>query len=106
MEYRIREGVKADIPFLERMLLEAALWSGNTGIDAHEIMSKPGIAVIFVDWGKPGDTALIAETREGRPIGAAWCRYYSVEKHSYGFVDEETPEIGVAVEQRYWYQQQ
>ncbi len=101
MEYRIRKGVKADVPFLEKMLREAALWSGNTGIDTYEIMSKPEISVILMDWGNSGDTALIAETKEARPIGAAWYRYYSKEKHSYGFVDEETPEIGIAVEQRY-----
>ena len=101
MGFQIRKGVGNDMPFLAEMLREAVFWSGDTCINPDEIMSKPEISVILEDWGNTGDTAFIAETKEGEPIGAAWYRFYSKEKHSYGFVDEETPEIAIAVKRAY-----
>lgn len=98
VEYRIRQGVTADLPFLEGMLRQAANWSGCEEADLDEIMSKPEISVILMDWGRPGDTAVVAESDGGRPAGAAWYRFYTKQSHSYGFVDEETPEIAIAVE--------
>ena len=101
MEYRIREGVRSDLPYLERMLRQAANWSGCEETDVDEIMSRPEISVILMDWGRPGDTAVIAELKNGQPAGAAWYRFYTKESHSYGFVDEETAEIAIAVEEAY-----
>jgi ribosomal protein S18 acetylase RimI-like enzyme len=47
-------------------------------------------------WGRPGDTALIA-VEDGFPVGAAWYRLFKREQPGYGFVDEETPELALAV---------
>ena len=101
MKYKIRISVDADRQFLDKMLREAANWSGNTGINIEEVMSKPEISVILRDWGKPGDTAFIAESEGSNPIGAAWYRFYTEEEHSYGFVSNDIPEIGIAVESEY-----
>ena len=97
LDFWIREGVEADLPFMEEMLRAAACWSGEDGVDVDEVMSEPEIAVILRDWGRPGDTASIAESETGQPMGAAWYRFYAKENHSYGFVDEETPELAIAV---------
>ena len=51
---------------------------------------------VLEDWGRPGDKALIAEEGE-TPIGAVWQRLWTEEDHSHGFVDGETPELGIAV---------
>ena len=47
-------------------------------------------------WGRPGDTALIA-LENGFPVGAAWYRVFSDDEPGYGFVDEGTPELAIAV---------
>jgi GNAT superfamily N-acetyltransferase len=53
--------------------------------------------VIFHEgWGRPGDTALVAEER-GRPIGLVWYRLFTDAEHGEGYVDEQTPEVAIAV---------
>ena len=47
-------------------------------------------------WGRAGDEGFIAE-EEGRPIGAAWFRFFSKDAPAFGFIDEETPELGIAL---------
>ena len=51
----------------------------------------------YVDrWGRPGDTALVLIERF-RPVGAAWYRLFKGSEPGYGFVDEQTPELTIAV---------
>jgi ribosomal protein S18 acetylase RimI-like enzyme len=51
----------------------------------------------YVDrWGRPGDTALVMIERF-RPVGAAWYRLFQASAPGYGFVDEQTPELTIAV---------
>ena len=47
-------------------------------------------------WGRRGDTAIVA-LEEGFPIGAAWFRLFSRDEPGFGFVDEQTPEVAIAV---------
>jgi GNAT superfamily N-acetyltransferase len=34
---------------------------------------------------------------DAKPVGAAWFRLWTLESHSYGFIDAMTPEVGMAV---------
>ncbi len=85
------------LPFLEEMLFEAFFWNPEMTRPAFsEFRNDPIFRSLLADWGRKGDVAIIAETG-GQKVGAAWYRLWAKENHSYGFVDEETPEIGLGV---------
>ena len=94
---KIRPGTIEDLPFLEKMLYEAFFWdpsAARPGLEAF--LQHPEFRRLLADWGKHGDTAVIAEDGDA-PIGAAWYRFGSEENHSYGFVNPDTPEIGMGI---------
>src|SRR6266508_3101807 len=47
------------------------------------------------NWGRPGDAGLVAW--ENGPIGAAWYRLFPADAPGFGFVDDQTPELTIAV---------
>ena len=47
-------------------------------------------------WGRRGDAAVIA-LEGGFAVGAAWYRLFSRDEPGFGFIDEKTPEVAVAV---------
>jgi len=47
-------------------------------------------------FGRPGDAGVVAVEPSG-PVGAAWYRLFPESEAGFGFVDEATPEVTVAV---------
>ena len=87
----VRRGGAQDLRFLRDMLHHAYYWK------ERQPDAGPGPVQLYVKaWGRPGDTAMIA-LRDGFPVGAAWFRLFPATSPGYGFVDEQTPELAVAV---------
>ena len=87
----VRRGGAQDVRFLRDMLHHAYYWK------ERKPDAGPGPVQLYVKaWGRPGDTAMIA-LLDGFPVGAAWFRLFKAESAGYGFVDEQTPELAVAV---------
>ncbi len=98
LSWQVRNGRQADILFLRAMLYEAACWRPDRPrppID--EALAEPHLARYVQAWGRPGDTAVIAEDATARPIGAAWYRLFSPAEPGYGFIDPSIPELTIAV---------
>lgn len=87
----IRRGGPQDVPFLRDMLHHAYYWREN----APEMEDLP-VSRYVLGWGRPGDAAVIA-IEDYWPVGAAWYRLFTRDDPGYGFVDEQTPEISIAV---------
>ena len=93
----IRELADGEVGFLREMLLAALAWRPGVELPPAEwVLAHPQVAVFHEDWGRAGDTAVVAEEENGL-AGAAWYRFFTTEAHGEGFVDEETPELAVAV---------
>ena len=87
----IRRGDARDVRFLRDMLRHAYYWRASDPAAAELPVSR------YVDgWGRRGDAALIA-LDAGAPVGAAWYRLFSRSAPGFGFVDESTPELTIAV---------
>jgi ribosomal protein S18 acetylase RimI-like enzyme len=87
----LRRGGAQDIRFLRDMLHHAFYWKERTPGEG----AGP-VALYVKGWGRPGDTALVA-IDDGFPVGAAWYRVFSSRLPGFGFVDERTPELAIAV---------
>ena len=97
----IEPGNDEDLPFLREMLFEAAYWNG-TELETEKGLVEPEIGKILHGWGRSGDTSYVA-VYDGDRLGAVWYRFWTQQHHSYGFVDSQTPEIGIGVAQPYRY---
>lgn len=94
----IRLAELEDLDFLRRMLFEAFFWRVDQLRPDYADFAIANLEFqkLLANWGGKGDTAVIAEV-DGQAIGAAWYRFWTDEVHSYGFVDTDTPEIGIGV---------
>jgi ribosomal protein S18 acetylase RimI-like enzyme len=94
----IRPATADDAEFLKKMLYEAAAWNPDWPREqVIEALADPKLELFHRGWGREGDAGVIAELG-GEPVGAAWFRLFTAEEPGHGFVDEETPELGIAVE--------
>ncbi len=64
-----------------------ARWGGDADVPLERYVAG---------WGRPGDNAIVA-IDEFQPVGAAWYRLFAEGEPGYGFVDEDTPELTIAV---------
>jgi GNAT superfamily N-acetyltransferase len=60
------------------------------------VVGHPELAQYWENWGRPGDLGVVAE-RDGEYLGAAFGRLFTEDRPSYGFVDEQTPEVGIGI---------
>ena len=87
----IRKAALRDARFLRDMLHHAFYARESTFSGDEEPVYR-----YVIGWGRPGDAGVIA-LDEGFPVGAAWYRRFTADEPGYGFVDEQTPELAIAV---------
>lgn len=101
--YCIRALEQDDIPFLWDMLYEISslrcVREGKT-LPSRDVLQTPDLARYVQDWGLISDRSFIAINAQ-RQIGAAWYRLFAADNRGYGYVDDRTPEIAIAILPQY-----
>jgi GNAT superfamily N-acetyltransferase len=85
----LRPVERRDIRFLRDMLRHAYYWR------LEEDRERPVYRYVQ-NWGRPGDAGGLA--LDGAPLpDAAWYRLFTERQPGFGFIDERTPELTLAV---------
>lgn len=96
-QFTIRALVPADQPFLWEMLYQSLhVPTGATPFDRN-ILDQTDIARYVRDWGRANDGGFIALDQDDQALGAIWLRLLTGTEKGFGYVDEHTPEMGMAV---------
>jgi ribosomal protein S18 acetylase RimI-like enzyme len=98
-----------DHDFIVDMGVAAFNWRPVVGLSRPEWLDDPQLAIYADGWGRKGDLGVIAEADTeisaiagGREqIGAAWLRQFSKRDRSFGYLDAHTPELTIAVVERW-----
>jgi len=84
----LRPADQQDMRFLRDMLRHAYHWRlGDPDLPVYRYVQN---------WGRPGDAGVIASAGPNA-YGAAWYRLFPASAPGFGFVDEKTPEVTIAV---------
>jgi GNAT superfamily N-acetyltransferase len=84
----LRPADQMDTRFLRDMLRHAYHWRfGDPDLPVYRYVQN---------WGRPGDAGVIASAGPNA-YGAAWYRLFPASAPGFGFVDEQTPELTIAV---------
>ena len=94
----IRPLTTEDEPFLWDMLYYALHVPKGQIAPPREVIRLPELARYAQGWGIEGDCGfIISDAAMGQPIGAVWLRLMVGENQGYGYVDDSTPELSIAV---------
>jgi GNAT superfamily N-acetyltransferase len=92
----IRAAQPDDIELLKEALYISVVWDEDQPSTFEQVVGHPELAQYWENWGRPGDLGVVAE-RDGEYLGAAFGRLFTEDRPSYGFVDEQTPEVGIGI---------
>lgn len=77
--------------------LHVALWDPPpAGLRPIEVLQSPHVRIYAEDWGRPTDVGVVAQV-DGIDAGACWMRLLP-EGVGLAYVDERTPQLGIALE--------
>lgn len=102
MSFVVRPLTAQDEHFLWEMLYQAIyVPEGNTP-PPRSILQEPSLAQYVRQWGQmPADLGcVVVDEASGQPVGAAWLRLFSQfaqPEKGYGYVDDQTPELSIAI---------
>lgn len=91
MNFDFRLLTQTDAPIVWQMLRHA---SHEPTLES--VQSQPYLARYAAGWGRAGDGGFVA-LMQGQPSGAAWLRLWPGADKGFGYVNDATPELAMAV---------
>jgi ribosomal protein S18 acetylase RimI-like enzyme len=97
MQYKIRI-LTCDDQWLLWELLYLSLYVPKAKTPfKRSVLEQPEISKDVSDWGRTTDLGFVANDENNQPLGAVWLRLLAGEESGYGYVNDTTPELGMAV---------
>lgn len=93
---KIRPLQKGEEWILREMLYEAIFIPAAEKPLPKSVVDLPELAKYIAHFGRKGDICYVGEEK-GALVGAIWSRLFNKERKGYGFIDEQIPEISMAV---------
>ena len=100
MNFFIRQLLPSEINFLMEMFYEAIFVPDGEKPFDKSIIHHPQLEKYTYHWGKEHDLAFIAETKREK-VGLIWTRLFTRKNPGFGYFDDSTPELGMAVKPDY-----
>lgn len=101
MNYSIRPIQDSDTSFLWEMLYQAIYVPDGVAPVSRDILNHPDIAKYLLNWGSKGDIGFVAVDSDNNSIEAVWIRLFNETNKGYDYVDDNTPELSIAVHRDY-----
>ena len=95
--YEIRPLVPADQMFLWEMLYQSLYVPRGHAPFERSVLEEPLIARYAAGWGRADDCGFVAVAVDDLRVGAIWLRWLVGAERGFGYVDEQAPELGMAV---------
>lgn len=70
-------------------------------ITLESVKSQPYLARYAAAWGRAGDMGFVAIVDDNQWVGSAWLRLWTKDDKGFGYVDNATPELAMAVLSEY-----
>lgn len=93
----IRNLQLSEYPFLKEMFYAALHVPAGAEPFPKSIIEAPELAKYIANWGRLDDIALVA-VQDEELVGAVWCRVLKATEKGYGYVDDKTPELSLAIQ--------
>lgn len=98
--FEIRELKPGEYEFLREMLYEAIYFADKNQKLPKSIVFEPQLSKYIENFGQKGDLAFVIVV-ENELVGAIWARHFPESNRGYGFFDEATPELSMAIKENY-----
>ena len=102
MPYIIRSIEVADESFLPEALYQALFVPPDATPPPKEVVFQPELAKYVENWGLDGDRGWIAVLEDSQTlVGAVWLRMFKSSNPGYGYINDDIPELSIAVLPQY-----
>ena len=96
-QYKIRSLTAADQSLLWEMLYLSLFVPENEAPFKRSVLNHPDVSKYVSGWGRAGDLGFVAVDENNQSLGAIWLRLLAGDEKGYGYVDDSTQELGMAV---------
>jgi len=98
LNLQIRPLTHSDQAFLWECLYFAIHVPLGTPLPGLDILKSPDLSKYVADWGRDTDFGFLAfDSVASKNLGALWLRQFTTYNAGYGYVDDQIPELNMAV---------